>query len=113
MLDFEVAMLALEGLYNGLLVLFFLIAVVNLSAYGGISILVVPLMFDLFLFFIPSLLWSMASDKDYIRILYIPHFYFLRFLSSVIFLKSFFTGLFSLEKEYIWDSDRYIRKEEI
>jgi cellulose synthase/poly-beta-1,6-N-acetylglucosamine synthase-like glycosyltransferase len=113
MLDLEVAMLATEGLYNGILVLFLLISVINLSLLGGITILVIPLLFDLFFFFIPSLLWSIYSDRKYSRIFYIPHFYFLRFLSSIIFLKSFFNGFISKEKEYVWNSNRYIGKEGI
>lgn len=111
MLDLEVAILAIEGLYNGLLVIFFLIIIINLIFLGGISILVIPLLFDLFLFFIPSLIWSMISDKDYTRIFYIPHFYILRFLSSILFLKSYFDGFLSQEKEYVWNSNRYIGKE--
>lgn len=112
-LDFEVAMLATEGLYNGILVIFFLISIINLTVFGGISILFIPLFIDLFFFFIPTLIWSMLVDKDYSRILLIPHFYFLRFLSSIIFLKSYFNGFLSLEKEYVWDSNRHVGKEVI
>jgi len=111
MLDLEVFILATEGLFNGLLVIFFLISLINLLLFGGVNILVIPLLYDLFLFFIPSLIWSCLSDKDYTRIFFIPHFYFLRFLSSIIFLKSFFDGFLSLEKEYVWNSTRYLEKE--
>lgn len=107
MLDFEVLMLAVEGLYNGILVIFFIVSVVNLSIFGGINILLLPLAIDFFIFFIPSLIWSSFSDKDYTRILYFPLFYFLRFLSSIIFIKSFFEGFLSEETVYVWNSTRY------
>lgn len=112
-LDMEVAMLAIEGLYNGLLVGFFFVSLVSLSFFGGTHILIIPLVFDLLLFFIPSLIWSSITDKDYKRLLLIPHFYFLRFLSSFIFLKSYFSGFLSTEKEYVWNSNRYFGKEVI
>jgi len=113
MLDLEVSVLATEGLYNGLLVIFFLISMISLSFFGIISILVIPLLLDLLLFFIPSLIWSSFSDKDYTRIFFIPHFYLLRFLSSIIFLKSYFDGFLSSEKEYVWNSNRYKQGDEV
>lgn len=111
-LDLEVAMLAVEGLYNGLLVILMGLTLFNIIALGGPNVLMYPILFDLFIFFLPSIIWSIWSDKDYTRIFYIFHFYFLRFLSSIIFLRSFFYGFLSLEKEYVWDSNREsIRKE--
>lgn len=110
-LDFEVAMLAVEGLYSGFLVILFAISIIKFLFFGGFGVFIYPFLFDLIIFFIPSMLWSMWSDKDYTRIFYIFHFYFLRFLSSLIFLKSFFSGFISLEKEYVWNSNRELRKE--
>ncbi|MCL5432695.1 MAG: glycosyltransferase family 2 protein [Patescibacteria group bacterium] len=110
-LDLEVTILALEGLYNGFLVIFFAISFISLSMNGKISIVVFPLLFDFFFFFLPSLIWSIYYDKNYSRILYIPHFYFLRFLSSAIFLKSFFNSFLKREeKEYVWNSKRYVER---
>jgi cellulose synthase/poly-beta-1,6-N-acetylglucosamine synthase-like glycosyltransferase len=111
-LDLEASLLALEGLYNGLVVLFLIISAVPLAILGRLNVFIIPFAVDFLLFFIPTLIWSSISDKDYTRILYIPHFYFLRFLSSSIFLTSFFRGFLSLEKEYIWDSKRYIQGRE-
>lgn len=111
MLDLEVAVLAIEGLYNGLLVGFLLISLFYLAIFGEVSILFLPFIIDLFLFFIPTLIWSSVSDKDYARILYIPHFYLLRFISSMVFLFSFFKGFLSSEREYVWNSARIIGKE--
>jgi poly-beta-1,6-N-acetyl-D-glucosamine synthase len=114
LLDLEVTMLAIEGLYNGLLVMFLLFSFLPIYLFWDISIFRLPFLIDLFVFFIPTLLWSSLSDKDYKRILYLPHYYFLRFLSSAIFLMSFFRGFVSTEKNYMWNTNRYlIRKEEI
>jgi hypothetical protein len=77
MLDLEVAILAAEGLYNGLLVLLFILTAFIFLFLQKISLLMVPLFFDFCLFFLPTLIWSMIGDKDLARILYIPHFYFL------------------------------------
>lgn len=110
-LDLEVAVLATEGLYNGLLIAFLLISIFSLLFYGGLNILFLPLLIDLFLFFIPTLVWSSLSDRDYTRILYVPQFYLLRFISSMVFLISFFKGSLSTEKEYVWNSNRNMGKE--
>ncbi|HJX02111.1 MAG TPA: glycosyltransferase family 2 protein [Candidatus Humimicrobiaceae bacterium] len=107
-LDIEVAMLATEGLYNGLLVILFMFSVIPLATLDRLSIFNIPLAVDFFLFFLPTVIWSSVSDKDYRRILFIPHFYFLRFLSCLVFFVSFFRGFLSIEKEYIWDSKRYV-----
>lgn len=109
-LDLEVAMLAVEGLFNGLLVILLGISIVNFLFFGGLTVLVFPILFDFFIFFLPSMIWAMWSNKDYSIILYTFHFYFLRFLSSMIFLKCFFSGFLSREKEYVWDSNRDHRK---
>ena len=106
-LDLEVAMLASEGLYNGLLSIIFLLSIPPLLAINRLTIFAVPLLFDLFVFFIPTIVWSAISDKDYLRILYLPQFYFLRFISCMIFFISFFKGYLSVEKLYFWQSKRY------
>lgn len=111
MLDFEVAMLAIEGLFNGMLVFFLLASILRLSLVGGAGIIIVPILIDFVIFFLPTLIWSVISDKDYTRFFFIPHFYFLRFLSSVIFIKSYFSGFLSREKKYVWNSSRYAGKE--
>jgi cellulose synthase/poly-beta-1,6-N-acetylglucosamine synthase-like glycosyltransferase len=106
-LDLEVAILALEGLYNGLIVILFMLFFFPLAISKNLVVFTAPLLIDLFAFFIPTLIWSSIADKDYARIIYIPQFYFLRFLSSIIFIKSLFNGYTSSEKNYIWDTRRY------
>jgi cellulose synthase/poly-beta-1,6-N-acetylglucosamine synthase-like glycosyltransferase len=112
-LDLEVIILALEGLYNGLIIIFFIFSILPLFILGGINIFVFPLLIDLFIFFIPTLIWSSIIDKDFKKLYYIPQFYFLRILSSLIFLKSFFDGFTNQEKEYSWDSNRYAINTEV
>lgn len=109
-LDLEVAMLALEGLYNGLIVVFFMLSIVPLILLHHINVYTIPLSIDLVFFFTPTLIWSSLVDKDYKRIYYLPAFYILRFLSSIIFIVCFFKGFLSKEKEYAWDSQRYLQE---
>jgi len=112
-LDLEVTMLALEGLYNGLIVIFFLFSFIPLLIFKELNIFTLPFLIDLFIFFIPSLIWSSIVDKDIKRVFYLPLFYFLRFISSLIFLRSFFYGFLSSEKEYVWDSKRYTQERQV
>lgn len=106
-IDLEAGLLALEGLYNGIFVILLMTSIIPLALKGEAKILAIPLLIDLFVFFIPTLTWNSISEKDFSRILYIPHFYLLRFLSSIIFLKSFFDGYLIREKQFSWQSTRY------
>lgn len=106
-LDLEVAMLGLEGLYNGLIVIMFLFSIVPLTIFHRLDIFKLPVLIDFFIFFLPTLLWSSFVEKDFKYLLYIPHFYFLRVLSSLIFIKSYFLGFSGSQKEFVWDSHRY------
>jgi biofilm PGA synthesis N-glycosyltransferase PgaC len=106
-LDLEVSVLALEGLYNGLIVILFLSSFLPLYFMGKLIIFATPVLIDFFIFFIPTLIWSSFIDKDYLRLIYIPHFYFLRIISCLIFLEGFYRGFLSPEKEYIWNTRRY------
>jgi poly-beta-1,6-N-acetyl-D-glucosamine synthase len=107
MLDLEVVILAIEGLYNSLLVILLVTSLIPIVINNQISILGIPFLIDFFLFFLPTLIWSIISDRDYSRILLAPQFYLLRFLSSLIFLRSFFSGFLSLEMAYMWNTKRY------
>lgn len=107
-LDIEVTILALEGLYNGLAVVLFIISFIPLTLFGNLSAFRIPFLLDLFIFFIPTLIWSAGADHDWSRLWYIPQFYFLRFLSSLIFLRSFFDGYLQPERTYVWNTSRYL-----
>jgi cellulose synthase/poly-beta-1,6-N-acetylglucosamine synthase-like glycosyltransferase len=106
-LDLEVVMLGIEGLYNGMIVLLLLFSLIPLALSQNLGILAYPALIDFLAFFLPSLIWTSVAEKNFRYLLYIPHFYFLRSLSSLIFIRSFFLGLLSPAKEYTWDSRRY------
>lgn len=105
MLDLEVSLSALEGLFSGLLIVtYFFIAPFSLRIDW--HLLAVPIILDLGLFFLPSLLY--VSVKHHYRrlLLYAPLFYFLRLLSSLIFLISFIQVMLSLDRLVAWFSPR-------
>ena len=106
-LDLVVVLLAMEGIFNGLIVIFFLMSIIPIASLGKITIFKAPLYIDFFAFFLPTILWSSVSDRDYSKIRYVLHFYFLRLLSSLIFLKCYFAGFLSNQKDFVWDSNRY------
>ncbi|HSX18687.1 MAG TPA: glycosyltransferase family 2 protein [Candidatus Saccharimonadales bacterium] len=101
MLDFEVGLIALEGLFNGILVasLIFLIPfVLKINPL----ILAIPAGVDFFLFMIPTVIYTGIKNKIYHIFLYIPFFYFLRFLSSLIFLYCFMKVVLSFDLKMTW-----------
>jgi poly-beta-1,6-N-acetyl-D-glucosamine synthase len=106
-LDYEVIILATEGLFNGFICLTLFAALPLLWKNGAIHILFAPAALDFFVFFIPTLLWASIKTKKYTLPLYIFHFYFIRFLTSFVFLFSFFKAHVSKEKIYKWDTNRY------
>ncbi|MCL4384246.1 glycosyltransferase family 2 protein [Patescibacteria group bacterium] len=101
-LDAEVAMLALEGLYNGVLMLAFLL-VIPFAMDKHPYLLIIPAAIDLFLFLLPTMAltaWRHRTGKIF---LYIPLFYVARFLACLIFLKSFFKIVFSIDYKTGWN----------
>lgn len=114
MLDLEVAFLASEGLFNGVLVAA-LVVLVPLSIVNGSTVFAIPLAIDAFLFLLPTLIITALKNKSWSIFKYIPQFYFLRILTSLIFLRSFFRAIF-ISKLGIykkWSTTRYeIREEE-
>ena len=109
-LDFEVALLGIEGLYNGLLILMFFLGLPYLYLTGILHFFSKPLLLDFGIFFFPTILFSAIKNRDMSLILYIPHFYFMRFLACFVFLKGFFSGFMSEEKDYSWDTQRFVIK---
>jgi len=101
LLDFEVGMIATEGLFNGILVCGFFILIPIVIRSNPI-VLVIPAGVDLFLFLIPTMIYVGIKNKIYHILLYIPHFYLLRFLSSFIFLMSFFKVVLSHDLKMQW-----------
>lgn len=100
-LDMEVAILGLEGLFNGILILSFFI-LVPFAIRNNPTILFIPLLLDLCLFLLPTILYVQLKHKHWTIIFYLPYFYFIRILSSLIFLLSFFTVFLSLNSMMKW-----------
>ncbi len=101
MLDLEVGLLALEGLYNGLLsvaLIIFLPFVITNRAH----ILIFPLLIDLILFIAPTLILTSKRHHNWLIFRYLPFFYLLRVLSSLVFLKSFIKVIFSFDLSMSW-----------
>ena len=106
-LDFEVSILAVEGLFNGVICLLGFV-LVPLALMFDPMVLRVPLAVDLVLFFIPTLVWASIKARKWGLIINLPYFYLLRVISSLLFLESFFTALMSpLIKRQVWQTKRY------
>ncbi len=101
MIDFEVGLIALEGLFNGILVVGF-IFLVPLVLKTRPIILAVPAGVDFFLFMLPTMIYTGIKNRIYSFILYIPHFYLLRILSSFIFLFCFVKVVLSHDVRMTW-----------
>jgi cellulose synthase/poly-beta-1,6-N-acetylglucosamine synthase-like glycosyltransferase len=106
-LDFEAALLASEGLFSGLITLVIIAFIPVLYSTHSLGILKIPVLFDLGIFFIPSLMWSSFKTKEFSLILYIPAFYVLRLITSMLFLFSFFRAFLSSKSNFTWDTQRF------
>lgn len=111
MLDLEVAMLALEGLTGGLIVIgLFLTAPIVITQRP--ELLFAPIGFDIFILMLPTTLYVAWKFKAWNILLFLPHFYFIRLLSSLIFLKSFIKVVLGLDLQMQWNkARRYAAKE--
>jgi cellulose synthase/poly-beta-1,6-N-acetylglucosamine synthase-like glycosyltransferase len=107
-LDVEVAILALEGLFNGLLMVGFLF-LIPYTLFKNPRVLLFPLSIDLFLLMIPSLLFVAYKKNLWKIFLYLPHFYLVRTTSSFIFLVSFIKTVLGLDLKMKWGkANRYL-----
>ena len=113
MLDVEVALLALEGLFNGLLMIFFIVLLPFAIKYHP-QVLLAPFFFDVTFFLVPTMLLTLVRQKTWSILFFIPHFYLLRFISSVMFLLSFMKVVLGIDLRMKWGkAKRYaISKEE-
>jgi len=107
-LDLEVSMLAVEGVFNGLLSIFFLIGV-PIALLTNPAILIYPLILDLVGFTIPTLLYMTIKYKSPRFLLFLPIFYIIRTLNSLVFFGSFLKAMVGVENKgkFIWDTARY------
>lgn len=101
MVDGEVAFLATEGLYNGLLMVCVLL-LLPLLIIKYPYLLIWPVLIDLLLFVIPTLTYT-AKRRNYWGIYrYFLHFYLIRALSSLVFLRSFLKVVLGIDLSMGW-----------
>lgn len=97
MLDLELLLLTVEALSGGLMVLLvFLLA--PFIFQKNLSLLSVPLLLDFLLFFFPTVFMTVFIHSSLKMVKYLPSFYFIRILNSLVFLYSFFESLFVFDK---------------
>lgn len=100
-LDAEVAMLATEGLFNGILTLT-LIALIPFAFLNHPEVLAIPFLLDLAVFMLPTFFLVIKRHKHWKIFAYLPQFYLIRLLSCLIFLVSFIKVTFGLDKNMSW-----------
>jgi poly-beta-1,6-N-acetyl-D-glucosamine synthase len=104
-LDGEVALLGIEGLFQGMLVLLYLLLLPwTWSRYHTQLIAVV--LVDLALFIFPTMLLVKKRAKLRRLLIYVPHIYLLRVISSLIFVYSFAKVVLTLDQFIHWNSPR-------
>jgi cellulose synthase/poly-beta-1,6-N-acetylglucosamine synthase-like glycosyltransferase len=102
MLDVEVALLATEGLFNGVLVLAMLI-LAPFTVGNHPQVLAIPLIIDLVLFLLPTMLLTAIKHRNWMIFLYTPMFYLARILCCLVFLKSFVKTVIGLDINMSWN----------
>lgn len=115
MLDLEVALLATEGLFNGLLVLSLLI-LIPITLTLRPTLLLIPFLTDLVLFQLTTTTYVALKHKTLGIYRFLPHFYLVRLLSCFVFLVSFARVVFALDlrMKKVWATARYkLKKEEL
>jgi poly-beta-1,6-N-acetyl-D-glucosamine synthase len=107
-LDLETAVLATDGILNLFMVLMYL-AVLPILIYSMPRALLIPPLLDFLFFMIPMLSYVAIKQNRPKLFLYIPHFYFLRLISSAIFVYSFFRVIlgFGSDNKGLWQTERY------
>lgn len=111
-LDAELALLTLEALFNGL-------TAIGLLVIGPIAFFNQPLLFllpfgiDLALFFVPTLVMTAVRHRTMRVFRYVPHFYLIRFLSSMVFLGTFFKVVFGVDVLVGWNKAKRYRPAEV
>jgi len=101
-IDFEVALLASEGIFSSLIVIMLIIFLPVVLLKNPV-VLAVPFAIDLLVFMIPTLFLTAARNNAWKIFFYLPHFYFLRAVSSLIFLKSFLSVLLVKDLKVGWN----------
>ncbi len=100
-LDGEVGLLAIEGLFNSLIVLAIL-GFTPLSLMKFPNLIVQPLLIDLFLFMLPTTIWVAHRHKNYKMVAYIPAFYVLRGITALWFIRWFLAVVIGFDPKGSW-----------
>lgn len=109
-LDLELSMLTIEGLSGGLMMLFLLFTF-PFIIHKQPSLLLIPFGLDFVLFFFPTVFLTMFVRSNLKFLKYLPTFYLIRAVNSLIFLYSFVESLFALNS-FKWNQvTRYMVKE--
>lgn len=101
-IDGEIALLAIEGLYNGILIIMFL-ALLPFILLTKPWLLGVPLVLDLLFFVVPTLSLTAYQRGDWSIFKYVFHFYIIRFASSFVFFKSFYKVVLGIDLNMGWN----------
>lgn len=107
-LDLEVSLLAIEGIFNGFFALSLFFFVPFLLFYKP-TLLLAGLISDLGIFMLPTISYVAYKYKTPKIFLYLPLFYFVRIISSLIFLLSYGIVLIGndLRLNASWTTNRY------
>ncbi len=114
-LDAEAGLLATDALLNVLLAVLFVV-LVPASFILDPMVLISPVVADLVIFMLPSILFVSIRRRLYKLILLLPLFYMLRIIGSFVFFYSFFkiTLGIRVRASSSWNTSRYrVMKEEI
>lgn len=102
-LDLEVALMATEGLFSGLVLgLILLLAPYSFSLNPGLILF--PLLIDIGLFLTPTIIYANLRQRQAPLVRYLLHFYFLRAVSSFVFIAAFFKVMVNKETTMKWFS---------
>lgn len=100
-LDLEVGFLALEGIFNGLLALSIILSL-HFLLFQKSSLLALVFIFDLLFLMLPTLIFAGVRNRNFKLLVYFPLFYPVRFLSSLVFLRSFIKVALKLDMQMKW-----------
>lgn len=95
-LDFELLLSTVEGLAGGLMAVLFLTGFFFIIKRQPLFF-VAPFLLDFFLFFFPTVFVTVFIHSNLKIIKYLPFFYFLRTLNSLVFLYSFFESALAID----------------
>lgn len=108
-LDLELGLQTIEGLAGGLLALFLILGLPFIITKQPLF-LAAPLSLDFLLFFAPTVFLTVFVHSDLKILKYLPIFYLIRLLNSLVFLYSFFESIFTFNTTSWNQSSRYFTK---